>query len=241
MRIHIVRHGDPNYVDDALTPLGHKEAAALAEHMQRLPLLHLYSSPMGRAQETAQHTAEALALPVEVLDWIHEPGYFQVASQYPGFRESNIIWNLPARQLQALEQKGEDWVNDPSLPEDKAAVFIKDLAQGTKALLERYGIQRQADGWFSKSDQPLTEKDIAIFCHQGAGLAFLGQLLQIPAPLLWRTVWYAPTSVTTVLLEEQPEGYINPKVIRMGEITHLHLTTENPLTNNTSGLLFNQE
>ena len=34
MRIYIIRHADPNYDNDALISVGHKEAVALAERLE---------------------------------------------------------------------------------------------------------------------------------------------------------------------------------------------------------------
>ncbi len=52
MRLYIIRHADPDYVNDNLTPAGHLEAAALGERMASEGLNLIYSSPRGRALET---------------------------------------------------------------------------------------------------------------------------------------------------------------------------------------------
>ena len=49
MRIFIIRHGDPDYQTDSLTPRGRREAEALAAYIERLQLTHIYCSPLGRA------------------------------------------------------------------------------------------------------------------------------------------------------------------------------------------------
>lgn len=33
MRLYIIRHGDPDYANDTITPAGHREAQALAQRM----------------------------------------------------------------------------------------------------------------------------------------------------------------------------------------------------------------
>lgn len=77
MRLYFVRHGDPNYKDNCLTPLGHLQAEALAERLKNSSLKFdaLYSSKYGRASETAQHTSDKLGMPFEILDFIHEIKY----------------------------------------------------------------------------------------------------------------------------------------------------------------------
>ena len=37
MRIYIIRHGDPDYEHDTLTPRGEKEALALAPYLEQSP------------------------------------------------------------------------------------------------------------------------------------------------------------------------------------------------------------
>ena len=74
MRIYFIRHGDPNYKDNCLTPLGHQQAEALAERwaVSAEKVDRIYSSKFGRAVETAEPTAAKLGLPVEILDFMHE-------------------------------------------------------------------------------------------------------------------------------------------------------------------------
>ena len=74
MKIYFIRHGDPNYKDNCLTPLGHLQAEALAERWAASSekVDRIYSSKYGRAVETAEHTAAKLGLPVEILDFMHE-------------------------------------------------------------------------------------------------------------------------------------------------------------------------
>ena len=74
MKILFIRHGDPNYKDNCLTPLGHLQAEALAERLAADGKKYdrIYTSNYGRAVETAEHTAQKLGMPVTVLDFMHE-------------------------------------------------------------------------------------------------------------------------------------------------------------------------
>jgi 2,3-bisphosphoglycerate-dependent phosphoglycerate mutase len=97
MRLYLIRHGQsqnnavlaatvglseygyPGRVPDpALTTLGHRQAAALADAVRAgrtpLPLTHLYSSFTLRAVQTAAHLADALDLPVVLRQDSHEVG-----------------------------------------------------------------------------------------------------------------------------------------------------------------------
>lgn len=68
MRILIVRHGDPDYEKDSLTPKGFREAELLAERLCKLDVKAFYCSPLGRAQDTARPTLQRLGRSAETLD-----------------------------------------------------------------------------------------------------------------------------------------------------------------------------
>lgn len=72
MRIIFVRHGYPNYVNDCLTELGHKHAAAAAERLKDEGIEQIFSSTCGRAYETAEYIAKKYNLPIVKCDFMRE-------------------------------------------------------------------------------------------------------------------------------------------------------------------------
>lgn len=80
--IYFVRHGDAlpdqdevvlgDYDAQALSELGRRQAQALARRMALYKPTAIYSSPVGRAVQTAQPTAEALGLPIILDDDLRE-------------------------------------------------------------------------------------------------------------------------------------------------------------------------
>ncbi len=53
-----IRHGDPIYEPDSLTVLGQKQADALAKRLSIYGIDRIYSSPSGRAVQTAKSTCD---------------------------------------------------------------------------------------------------------------------------------------------------------------------------------------
>lgn len=53
MLLFYVRHGDPTYEPDALTPLGRRQAEALARRLSLYGLDRIYTSSSTRAMQTA--------------------------------------------------------------------------------------------------------------------------------------------------------------------------------------------
>lgn len=234
MRLHIIRHGDPDYANDALTPLGHREAAALAMRMACLPVAEIFASPLGRAQQTAGYTAARLGLPVRTLGWARELSLHGIPDTGAQARPE-ILWNLPARQLHACERE-PCWRHASAMPQPALDDALAVITQGWDALLAQFGMTRQA-GASLTADAPLPQTDIALFCHHGLGLTLLSVALDIPATMLWRSVWLPPTSVTTLLFEEVGGGQTVLRLLCMGDTGHLQAagTTDG----STSGLLYN--
>ncbi|MBQ1206574.1 MAG: histidine phosphatase family protein, partial [Clostridia bacterium] len=54
MLLYVIRHGDPIYNPDSLTEKGKRQAEALARRLAVNGLDKIYSSPLVRAQQTAQ-------------------------------------------------------------------------------------------------------------------------------------------------------------------------------------------
>ena len=72
MKLLIVRHGDPDYTIDSLTPKGWKEVGYLSEKLAKLDVKAFYVSPLGRARDTASLTSWDW-LP---QDWTAEPRFY---------------------------------------------------------------------------------------------------------------------------------------------------------------------
>lgn len=84
-RLFLVRHGQtasnvaqilrgPASADDPLDPVGEAQARAVAAHLAalNLPQPRVYASPYRRAQQTAQTIADALGVPLTVLEGVQE-------------------------------------------------------------------------------------------------------------------------------------------------------------------------
>ena len=72
MLLYYIRHGEPTYDPDELTPNGRRQAEAIARRLARYGVDKIYSSSSIRAQQTARPTAELTRCEVVTLDWCHE-------------------------------------------------------------------------------------------------------------------------------------------------------------------------
>jgi broad specificity phosphatase PhoE len=105
--IYFVRHGDAlpgqdevvlgDYDAQALSDLGRRQAQALARRMALYQPTALYSSPTGRAIQTAQPTAQALGLTVSLDDDLREVELGPIGG--------DLATDDPAEVSQALRQR----------------------------------------------------------------------------------------------------------------------------------------
>lgn len=76
MTLYLVRHGRPaagvEKWDPGLDPVGRSQAEHVAEALRRVGAVRLVTSPLRRARETAAPIADALGLPLEVVDEVAE-------------------------------------------------------------------------------------------------------------------------------------------------------------------------
>ena len=103
MKLIIVRHADPDYTIDSLTPKGWKEAEFLSQRLSKLDVKDFYVSPMGRAKATASCTLEKIGRTAQEKPWLREFSALVCKPNKEGM--SDIAW---------------DW-----LPEDWTAVSLR--------------------------------------------------------------------------------------------------------------------
>ena len=63
-----IRHGDPIYDPDSLTPLGMRQAEAVAKRLSLYGVDKIYSSTSNRAIQTAKPTCELMKKEMELLE-----------------------------------------------------------------------------------------------------------------------------------------------------------------------------
>lgn len=217
MRLYLIRHADPDYPNNTITPGGHLEAQALAERLARHGLDTIYSSPLRRAMQTAQYTADRLKLTVQIEDWTQELDW-RVHHETQG---EIAAWNIPGEMIRGGESQPthETWHELPLLEKSQLREKFETLKQSSDQFLERHGYKRE--GGCYRIMQPNREK-IAIFCHGGLGIAWLSHLLEIPLSLIWSGFWMPPSSVTTILFDERSDNYAVPRCIGFGDVSHLY-------------------
>lgn len=223
MILYYIRHGDPIYDPDSLTPLGHRQAEALAKRLSVYGLDKVYCSTSNRAYLTAKPTCEILKLEPERLDFANE----------------GHVW----RNLTLKDETGTHWLfQDPKTMELFNSKQIRDLGDrwfdhpafnGYFFEREMERLYREIDGFIAKLGYqhiPYTGKyqvtrsndeRVALFAHQGFGLAFLSVLLDIPYPMLSTHFDMCHSGMTVIEFAEQ-NGCCVPKVLTFSSDSHIY-------------------
>ena len=224
MKLLLIRHGDPDYAIDGLTPAGQREAGLLAGRLAAMNIKEYYVSPLGRAKATAAPTLQMTSRTAEVKEWLHE---FRPAIIRPDCGWSNCCWDwLP-----------QDWLADPRLRdvdhwfenEYMAGGHVKEeydrVIGKFDGFLAEHGYVR--DGLTYRPVQP-NEDTIAFFCHFGISAVLMSHLLNVSPMILWQGMAAPPGSVTTLTTEERRKGVAVFRVNAFGDTGHLYAAGVSP-------------
>ncbi|MBQ3134365.1 MAG: histidine phosphatase family protein [Oscillospiraceae bacterium] len=224
MKLIIIRHGDPNYELDTLTPGGWEEAELLAERISRLDVKNFYVSPLGRARDTASVTLKKMGRTAETMDWLRE---FPINVIKPGETEEDVLWDWKPADWTAVPEfyDPDKWQDVPIFAAANVREGIQKVKDGLDELLAKHGYVRH--GLYYNAERA-NEDTIVFFCHFGLECVLLGHLLNVSPMILWHGFCAAPTSVTTIYTEERREGQASFRVAAFGDVSHLYVADREP-------------
>ncbi len=225
MLLYYIRHGDPIYRPDSLTPLGVRQAEALSNRLSRYGLDAIYSSTSTRAIQTAHPTCERLGMTPTLLDFAHED-YAWREFTIPKDDGSGRSWLSASPKAKSLfttpeiRALGDRWYEHPDLIEyhyengihrvyDAADAFLSELGYDHLRYTGKYKVINGND------------KRIALFAHSGFGGAFLSCLLDIPYPLFCTHFGMCHSGLTVIEFNEH-NGYSIPKICTYSSDSHLY-------------------
>ena len=219
MRIVFVRHGEPNYERDCLTPLGYRQAQAAAERLAGEGVEAVYSSPQGRALETARASAAALGLsPVQILDFMHEI-YWDSIDGAPLFAGGNP-WNIADEMVrQGWDLTRTDWREHPLFRNNRAVRENDKVGAALDRWLSGLGYERE--GLYYRCRGENARRTVALFSHGGSSTAALSRLLNLPFPYLCATMHQPFTGITVIRLDSRPGSLSAPVLELAGDGKHL--------------------
>ena len=210
MKIYFVRHGHPDYKNDCLTPIGHKQAEAAAERLADKGIESVFSSTKGRALETAEYTAKRLGLEVIPCDFMREIGWASIdgepilANGHPWY-----IADIFASEGKSIREN--DWQSIEPYCKSRVVECAQTVESGFDAWLLELGYKREGDYYRVVGDD--TNKTVAMFSHGGSSGVVLSHLFNIPFPQFCGFFRIGFTGVTVVTLNGKKGDLIYPKLL----------------------------
>ena len=220
MFLYIIRHGEPDYTTDTLVPRGKLQAEAVALRLRDAGITKIYSSPMGRAIETAEPTARLLGLDINIEDWAAEVPN-EVAT---GLLENGQPMRISFIQNTYYREKGRQDLGFDNAYECPG--FSTSGMKGAADIIEKGGrdfLARQGyveENGIYRIETPSDER-IALFCHAAMGRIWISQLLHIPINIMWAGFRYTHTGVSIFDFQNTENGVTAPAMRCYSDMSHL--------------------
>lgn len=224
MILFFVRHGDPCYNPDSLTPLGLRQAEAVGRRLAGKGLDRVFASPMKRARQTAQPAAEMLAKDIEILDFASEAHAWDELTLVQ--EDGRRVWACADKETKKLfaspeiRALGMKWYTHPVFQNTTYQKGMERIAREADAWLSSLGYVR---GWTEGvyREERKNNDRVALFAHAGFGSAFLSHILGIPYPV-YSQMFDLSHSCMTVIEFKDDGGVVIPSVITMSNDAHLY-------------------
>ena len=224
MLLFYVRHGDPIYNPDSLTPLGKRQAEAVGKRLSLFGVDEIYSSTSQRAIDTATPTAEMMKKEITQLDFANEGHAWREITAKDD--EGNTKWLFSIKKFVDLfntpevQALGYEWYEHPEFKACNLKPGLDRIKNAASEFIESLGY-RQIGNLGKYEIVNRNNKRVALFAHAGFGLTFLSFVLGIPYPL-FATHFDLSHSSMTVIEFQEIDGYAYPKVLTHSSDSHLY-------------------
>ena len=223
MLLFYIRHGDPIYNPDSLTPLGHEQAKALAKRLLLYGVDQVYSSPSTRARQTAQPFCDLARKPMTICDWADEG---LAGQNFFVHNESGHNWCfqnaalIPLFASPAIRALGDRWYEHPDLAGYSFAQGVERVNTAVDGFFESLGLRHDREnGRYEMIGNPPDR--VALFAHQGFGLSFFSSVLDIPYPQFSVHFDFGHSSMSVIEFQQQGDYYY-PRALQVSNESHLY-------------------
>ena len=220
MILYIVRHGDPIYETDSLTERGRLQAEAVGKRMLAAGIDRIFSSPMGRAKETADPACRLLGLEKQIEPWAHEIEDERLTPFPDGVMKSiTVVQNTYYLENGNIDLPYERSYECPGINQSQMKKAVDYIEANGKDFLERLGYKEEGGVYRILRRN---EEKVALFCHAAFARAWLSVLLHIPIHIMWSSFEYTHTGVTVVEFKNNENGITAPRCLCYSDMSHLY-------------------
>ena len=223
MRIIFIRHAEPDYEHNTLTPRGFREAELLSDRVPHWKVERFYSSPLERAKLTAEPSLRKMGRTAEIVDWMRE---FSYAIIDPTTGKRQVPWDFMP-QYWTVRPKLYDkdqWMNEePYLQKPEIYENYCRVCGLFDDLLKEHGYVR--DGGIYRVEKH-NDDTLVFFCHLGITCVLMSHLMGLSPVMLWQNIYIAPTGVTVLGSEERCSSIASFRAQVIGDTSHLRFAGE---------------
>ena len=226
MLLYFIRHGDPVYDPDSLTPFGRQQAEALANRLVINGFDEIYSSTSNRAIQTAMPTCERLGIEPKLLDFAHESHAWAELTTPREDGVPGITWLFFNRRTinlfnsKEIRDLGDRWYDYPEFKARNYEKGIMRIYDASDEFIKSLGYEHLRYTGKYKTVAS-SDKRVALFAHQGFGLAFLSCLLDIPYPAFCTHFDICTTGMTVIDFRDNG-GFTVPKILMHSSDSHIY-------------------
>ena len=210
MLLYIIRHGDPIYETDTLTDRGRLQAEAVGKRIAASKIDRIFSSPMGRAKETAAPACRMLGLEPVIEEWTHEIGDERLMPIDGEMRSISLLQNTCLRENGNIDLPYDRAFECAGFNQTQMKSAVGYIEKNGKEFLERLGY-REENGVY-KILYP-NEERVALFCHSAFTRAWLSVLLHVPIHMSWSSFDVTHTGVTVLYFKNNENGVTEGTVV----------------------------
>lgn len=200
MKVMFIRHGEPDYSRDCLTENGIRQAKLLAERLKNENISAAFTSPMGRAAQTAAICMDG-RMPVTECTWLHE---FDVRIG------GELTWDILPSEFDERR----------ILTDCGFAERFKNVRDGVDEILKSCGLER-VGAYYKRLPNADTDRTFVFFCHFGATCAAAAHLIGASPAAMLRGLSAEPTAIATFCTDDRFGDEVNFRMHGFGDIAHL--------------------
>ena len=230
MLLYIVRHGAPVYVTDSLTERGKRQAEAVGKRIYDSQIDRIFSSPMGRALETAEPACRLLGLECNIEEWTHEIGDERL-TPFPDGKLKSItnVQNTYYLENGNVDLNYNEAFTCTGINESDIKSAVDFIERHGNDFLERLGYKKENGVYKILRNN---EEKVALFCHSAFARAWISVLLHIPFHIMWSSFSYTHTGVTVLEFKNNPNGITAPRCLCFSDMSHLYAQNEDMIYDN---------
>ncbi len=223
MLLFLVRHGEPIYDPDSLTPHGRRQAEAVAKRLALYGIDKVFTSTSNRAIETSVPTCEILHKKSTALDWCNENHaweHFTIVND-AGVRtwmcgDDKCCEIFASPEVRKLDKA---WFEHPFFADTKCKEGIEFINKHSDEFLAELGFVHDRENNVYHCVKENYQR-IALFAHAGFSLGFLSSVLDIPYPMFCTHFLVNHSCVTVINFENKKT--LQPRVLSFSNDSHLY-------------------